>query len=284
MTKSAIVKLLMAIIIIFIICIPELFKTLKGNSMILSCSDTCSTDTTHTTLTCFLQQSEEKNLLETFSTNKQNISTIILNVCMNMSHDHSQRFICHPNRYLDPLHKHMNSSGNKAEISFEIRGTYFVHPFEEHHFLLVNSKEDNKTSNTFSLKIHPLNISDSIDSPFHKKELKGKNGHISVSLQYELYVPYYLDTLGIFWLVLVSAVFLLALCSVIYKIFKVRKNSAAKIYMHNRGKAVKNKKEKQKLCTHLRCPHKEHTVVENKNSKVRLSIGRSCSLSIIQEH
>ncbi|KAE8629383.1 hypothetical protein XENTR_v10000467 [Xenopus tropicalis] len=157
--------------------------------MILSCSDTCSTDTTHTTLTCFLQQSEEKNLLETFSTNKQNISTIILNVCMNMSHDHSQRFICHPNRYLDPLHKHMNSSGNKAEISFEIRGTYFVHPFEEHHFLLVNSKEDNKTSNTFSLKIHPLNISDSIDSPFHKKELKGKNGHISVSLQYELYVP-----------------------------------------------------------------------------------------------
>ncbi|XP_041435361.1 transmembrane protein 156-like isoform X2 [Xenopus laevis] len=280
MSKSALAKLLMAIIIIFIISIPELFKTLKGNSMILSCSDTCSSDTTHTSLRCFLQQSDQKNFLETFSTNKQNISTIILNVCMNTSHDHSQRYRCYPNKYLDPFHEHMNSSGDKAQVSFEIRGTYLVHPYEKHYFLLVNSKEDNKTS--FSLEIHPLNVSattDSFNSPFVGKELKGQNGHMSVSLQFELYVPYYLDTLGIFWLVLISAVFVLALYSVVYKIFKVRKKSAAKIYLNDRGTTVKNKEEN--LFKHY--SHKEHNVAEDKNSKVQVSIGRSRSLSIIQE-
>ncbi|XP_063281841.1 uncharacterized protein LOC134566061 [Pelobates fuscus] len=225
MSKSDVIKLCVGIIIVLIICIPEMIKTVKENSVMLSCTDTLLSKGSHSSkmvnvsFVCILQKNEDNfthDQLESFMSDKRTISATIVRRCVNMSHIHSKQFNSAPGQ---SVHEERKAKDDINRL-MEMKGKYRISSYEKFHVILVSSEEDTQPSAS-NIEIYIANVSghnpttDAISS-YLPDELRSYD-MINISLQFYSNTPYFTSTLGIVWLCLLPLIFICALFMFIYK-------------------------------------------------------------------
>ncbi|KAM4708301.1 transmembrane protein 156 isoform 2-T2 [Discoglossus pictus] len=283
MTKFVLVKLFTIILILFIVCIPEFFKTLKDA---YSKEDPYLSLISNISFMCLLQegQDENTNIVETFITQNLTVSVIILSDCPNSSHAHPELLMCDTER---PAHsvQELGTQGTISNRSLEIRGNYLLYHYKDFHFVLVNS-EDSPLSVLFTLEIYVTNMVEKeeyattdyrqFSSP--AINLKTQPDTINISLQVNNYVPYYKCALGIIWLVLI--LFIVVIAFLVFVCNVIQEKKSLTVYYKNTRIVDNSNKEENTLSTNPQ--HLEH--VQHSASKKKQRSYSAYSLSPIPEH
>ncbi|KAM8939517.1 transmembrane protein 156 [Pelodytes ibericus] len=224
MAKSVMIKLFIGIIIVLIICIPELIKTINESTVILSCVEAGVNERPNLSIAenaSFLCQEQwdevniKSDVLETFISQRKTIAVTIVQICINTSHNHSEKFYCVPV---------YQEQGNMTNCTLEIMGKFLLFSYQKFHFVLLNSEEN--PSSPLTLEIFITNVTDReqklatncVFSSCQTKEMSSQEDIITISMQFNSNVPYYTSTPGIIWLALLPVIFLSAVFMVIYKI------------------------------------------------------------------
>ncbi|XP_063778723.1 uncharacterized protein LOC134927742 isoform X2 [Pseudophryne corroboree] len=224
MADSLLLKLLLAMIVLLIVCIPEWFDS-EGTTVDLSCIDPCTKDlsdlstVTSMSLICHLQDYSSRDVLEWVMRHNNTISSITLSIYMNQS----TLLVCDPRRNTHPLFQEVKKTqGNSTNVLLKIQEKHFVYSEVESHVTLVNSDEDIYPTAPFSLEIRIRNYT-KLNSTMHHgnvQEMGLYHDFITVSLQFESNTLCFSGTLGIIWLLLIPLVFVCGLVFVACKVMK----------------------------------------------------------------
>ncbi|XP_051820937.1 transmembrane protein 156 [Antechinus flavipes] len=254
MTKAALLKLLVVIMIMFILILPDYFKTSKGNIAELSCLDISSLNNFtyplpefNISFVSFLQQGREHEVIVLGISAKHFHFHNMSNVCPLTSGElqlYSSCLLCESKGTVDFIHQELTTRGNNrlkevwkmerqvmdASImndSLEMKAENFPLLHVLFNFTVVPVVEAlGGHDTTCVLKLH-LRNSASRKDPLKTTLLNGSHRSVEslnscnqVSLQLEMETGNSTCTMRITWYVLILLVFIfLVICSV-YKIFQ----------------------------------------------------------------
>ncbi|XP_043828903.1 transmembrane protein 156 [Dromiciops gliroides] len=237
MTKPALLKLLVVIMIMFILILPEYFKTSKGNIMELSCLDisllnnfTYPLPEFNISFVSFLQQEREYEIIVLSISAKHFQFHNMSKVCPLSPGElqlYSSCLMCEPKGTVDFIHQELSTKASEMNNSMEMKAEHF-HPLHVlFNFTAVPVIEDlGGYDTTCILKLHLSN------STFRKDPMKGallNSSHRSVqslnscnlvSLQLEMETGNSPCTMRITWYVLVLLVFIFLIIFIVHKIFQ----------------------------------------------------------------
>ncbi|XP_041130653.1 transmembrane protein 156-like isoform X2 [Polyodon spathula] len=133
MTKAALMKLFTAILIVFIICLPEFFNTFEGNThkVLLYCTSICSPPHDSQQITLLNMSlpwvlQEERSFLKLFTNDSIYSSDAGRRFCehaLNRTESTSGWFVCGSNNDVDEVYQNISSSGSEVKTYLEIAGT-----------------------------------------------------------------------------------------------------------------------------------------------------------------
>ncbi|XP_030048479.1 transmembrane protein 156 isoform X2 [Microcaecilia unicolor] len=211
MTKAALAKLLTAIIIMFVLCLPELFKTHQEIIVAMTCKDICSSDNITYVLSsfnisfvCFLQQGTQNDTvyLKVYVNQSHATSGNITNLCRktrNDSQTSSQWFACVSKRSVYTLYQDLKSQALKVKGSLELEAKHIRPLYKHWDFTVSYAKEQRQPLNHVLLEIHIGESAaqnggtgkESTNFSWGTRVGEDQKGHISISLKLESPVPFW---------------------------------------------------------------------------------------------
>ncbi|KAM7168693.1 transmembrane protein 156 isoform 2-T2 [Macrochelys suwanniensis] len=233
MRKADLLKLLTAIIIMFIVILPEFFKTHEVSTVIISCMDACSLNNVTFPLCAF------NNSSESFPQQGSKKQTIFLKIFINYSDFQNIPSICQVSRselqpcILNSACESMDDmnvvhQGSRSEESEEYNTYYILE------VLIRNSTT--RRGNTTEENINHSCIA---------AMMEDQNGCINISLQLQTYVENPMCMPKIIWLVLIPFVFVLTVIIVAYRVFQENKKHINSKYRAMAASVIQQKDSKR---------------------------------------
>ncbi|XP_074085734.1 transmembrane protein 156 [Macrotis lagotis] len=236
MTKPALLKLLVAIIIMFILILPEYFKTSKGNIVELSCLDITSLNNFTYLLpefkisfVSFLQQGREHEVMIFRISAKHFYYHNITKACSIAAGKlqlYSSCLVCEYKGTTDFIHQELITKASIMNDSMEMTAQNFL-PLHVFNFTVVPVIEDlGGYDTTCVLKLHLRNSTtrkDPMKSPLlnsSHRTVQSLNSCNQVSLQLEMETGNSACTMRIIWYVLILLVFIFLVIFIVHKIFQ----------------------------------------------------------------
>ncbi|TFK14944.1 G patch domain-containing protein 1 [Platysternon megacephalum] len=261
MRKADLLKLLTAIIIMFIVSLPEFFKTHEASTVIISCMDACSLNNV-TFPVCTFNSSSESFLQQG---NKKQI--VFLKVFINYSDFQNTPSICQVSRTeLQPFilnstcesEDDMNvvRQGSRSEEvrgSLDMKANKFISFHKHFNFTVGYVNEESEEYNTYyilevlirnSTTRRGNTTEENINHSCIAAMTEDQNGCINISLQLQPYVENPICMLKIIWLVLIPFVFVLTVITVTYKVFQENKKHIHSKYRATAASVIQQKDSK----------------------------------------
>ncbi|XP_078534460.1 transmembrane protein 156 [Lissotriton helveticus] len=245
--KSTLTKLLTAVGIMFIICLPELFKTREGSTMVMLCSEVCTQDKISyllssenlDSLVCLLQQIPHNKtvFLRIYLNYTRTATHSALGTCGNTSHEMqpTDRFVCQTEGSVSSFYHQLRSQESKSKGSLELNRKNTLRVLKHFHFTTYSAVETICESSALLLQIDFSNSTQSEhasmgNSSFSQVTRLVEDGFdcINVSLHLESSMSSSICTVWVVWLVLILFVFLLALNIITYKVLQENNESLAR--------------------------------------------------------
>ncbi|XP_071412736.1 transmembrane protein 156 isoform X1 [Pithys albifrons albifrons] len=210
--KPALFRLVLGIITVFILCLPEFFKIHEANTVIVSCTDICSSNNTTFPICTF------NNSCKTSVQQGRENQTILLKAIVNNSNFQNIPCICQSSRREQQPHTKFMECESERDVNIDHQGSGSV-------VKKISNKE--VEHNTYYLMIIHLNNSiirggnaaeEHLNHSCLVAMMEEQNDCINISLQLKSYVEYPMCTMKIIWLTMISVVFVLTISVVIYKI------------------------------------------------------------------
>ncbi|XP_054029789.1 transmembrane protein 156 [Dryobates pubescens] len=237
--KSALFRLVLGIMTMFVLCLPEFFKIHEANTVIVSCLDTCSSNNTTFPL-CTFNNSCKRPLQQ--GTENQ---AVLLKAIVNHSSFQNTPCICQSSRREPQPHtKHMECESRrdvevddrgsgavakrvpKAKNSLEVETEDVIYFYNYLNFTTVSETEGVEHNTHYLLEIH---INPSLVGGRNAAEeylnhsclvamMGDQNNCTSISLQLKSHVEYPMCMAKIIWLTMIPVVVVFTISIVIYKI------------------------------------------------------------------
>ncbi|XP_064918715.1 transmembrane protein 156 isoform X1 [Columba livia] len=237
--KSELSRLVLAIITMFILCLPEFFKIHEANTVVVSCVDTCSSNNTTFPL-CTFNNSCKRPVQE-----RREIQAILLKAIVNHSNFQNIPCICQTSRrepqshtkHTEPEYKrdvkadHQGSGSTakkipKADGTLDVTTEDVIYFYKYFNLTTFSEKEEVDHNTYYLLEIH---INNSIVGRRNAAEeylnhsclvamMEDQNDCINISLQLKSYVEYPMCMVKVIWLTMIAVVFVSTISIVIYKI------------------------------------------------------------------
>ncbi|XP_004419036.1 PREDICTED: transmembrane protein 156 [Ceratotherium simum simum] len=237
MTKTALLKLLLAIVITFILILPEYFKTPKGNILELSCLEMClQTNLTYSlsslnfSFVTFLQPVRETETIMGISLNRTNFQNFT-RICQDITTEFnmcSSCLVCESKGDMDFISQEQTSKVLIMKGSMEEEANDFHSPCQHFNFTVAPTvghlEEYNITCNP---KTHTRRSAIMEEEPAEEKSIdhtcrfmEYPNNCIHISLHLEMDVKNFTCSMKITWYVLVLLVFIFLLILIMHKILE----------------------------------------------------------------
>ncbi|XP_024065718.2 transmembrane protein 156 [Terrapene carolina triunguis] len=261
MRKADLLKLLTAIIIMFIVCLPEFFKTHEASTVIISCMDACSLNNV-TFPVCAFNNSSESFLQQ--GSEKQ---TVFLKVFINYSDFQNTPSICQVSRtelqpYIlnstcesedDMNVVHQGSRSEEVRGSLDMKAKKIISFHKHFNFTVGYVNEESEEYNIYyilevlirnSTTRRGNTTEESINHSCIAAMTEDQNGCINISLQLQPYVENTMCIPKIIWLVLIPFVFVLTVITVTYKVFQENKKHFHSKYRATAASVIQQKDSK----------------------------------------
>ncbi|XP_039396503.1 transmembrane protein 156 isoform X4 [Mauremys reevesii] len=261
MRKADLLKLLTAIIIMFIVSLPEFFKTHEASTMIISCINACSLNKVTSPVCAF------NNFSESFLQQGSKKQTVFLKVFINYSDFQNTPSICHVSRTeLQPciLNStceseddmnvvHQGSRSEEVRGSLDMKAKTFISFHKHFNFTVGYVNEESKEYNTYyilevlirnSTTRRGNTTEENINHSCIAAMMEDQNGCINISLQLQPYVENPMCMPKIIWLVLIPFVFVLTVITVTYKVFQENKKHIHSKYRAAAASVIQQKDRK----------------------------------------
>ncbi|XP_052054629.1 transmembrane protein 156 isoform X2 [Apodemus sylvaticus] len=237
MTETAFLKLFVAIVITFILVLPEFFKTPKERSHELSCLEVCllpnftyPLSSFNFSSVAFLQPAEGTQTITGIFPNDSSFQSFA-EICQGITSGLpmcSLCLVCESKGDVDFTSQEQTSKGLVMKGSMEVRASDFYSPcpyFNITVALIADPvKEDNTTC---ALETHPGKATTVDEDPAREKSLnhicrfmKNTNNCTHIYLRLEMDVKSVTCSMKITWYILVLLVFMLGIIFIIYKILE----------------------------------------------------------------
>ncbi|XP_004396220.1 PREDICTED: transmembrane protein 156 [Odobenus rosmarus divergens] len=237
MTKTALFKLLLAIVIAFILLLPEYFKTPKGNILELSCLEVClqpnfnySLRSLNFSFVAFLKPVRESQTIMGIFLNHSNFQNFT-RICQGITSELkmcSSCLACESKKRLDFISQEQTSKVLIMKGSTEVKANDFRSPCQHFNFTVAPIVDPLEEYNiTCNLKTHmrrPAIMEE--DSPKEKsmnhtcRTMEHLNNCTRISLHLEMDVKNFTCSMKITWYVLVLVVFIFFLILTLHKILE----------------------------------------------------------------
>ncbi|KAM6402200.1 transmembrane protein 156 isoform 2-T2 [Pluvialis apricaria] len=237
--KSQLFRLVLGIITMFILCLPEFFKIHEANTVIVSCVDTCSSNTTTFPLCTFnnsykrsvQQRRENQTILLKAIINDSNFQNIPC-ICQSFRKEqqsHTKHTGCESKQDVNVDHQGSGSVAKKipnAKDSLEVKTEDVICLYKYFNFTTVSEKEEVEHNTYYLLEIHINNstvggrnaVEEYLNHSCLVAMMEDQNDCINISLQLKSYVEYPMCMTKIIWLTMIPVVFVFTISIVIYKI------------------------------------------------------------------
>uniref|UniRef100_A0A8C3WZ69 Transmembrane protein 156 n=1 Tax=Catagonus wagneri TaxID=51154 RepID=A0A8C3WZ69_9CETA len=237
MTKTALLKLLLAIVIMFILILPEYFKTPKGNVLELSCLEVClqanftySFSYLNFSFVTFLQPIRETQTIMGIFLSHSSLQNFT-RICQDLTSEFemcSSCLVCESKGNMDFISQEQTSKVLIMRGSMEMKTDDFHSPCQ-HFDLAVAPMVDHleEYNITYNLKTHTRRSAIKEEDPTKETSLnhtcrtmENLNNCINISLHLEMDVENFICSMKITWYVLVLLVFVFLLILIIHKILE----------------------------------------------------------------
>ncbi|XP_016063349.1 PREDICTED: transmembrane protein 156 [Miniopterus natalensis] len=240
MTKAALLKLLLAIVITFILILPDYFKASKGNMLQLSCLEMClqpnltySLSSSNFSFVTFLQPVRETQTMMGISLNHSSFQNFT-RMCQDITSEFkmcSSCLICESKGNMDFIFQEQTSKVLIMRGSMEVKANDFHSPCQHVNFMVaptVDYLEDYDI--TCNLKTDTTSSTIMKENPTKEKSINHTcgimnylNNCIHISLYLEMDAKNFSCSMKITWYVLVILVFIFFLILIIHKILEVHR-------------------------------------------------------------
>ncbi|XP_064005219.1 transmembrane protein 156 [Pogoniulus pusillus] len=233
--KSALFKLVLAIMTMFVLCLPELFKIQEAKTVIVSCLDTCSSNNATFPLCTFnnsckrpvQQRTENQALLLKATVNHSSFQNIPC-TCQSsrrVQRPHTKHTECESRRDVD-VDQGSGAVAKKAKSSLEVETEDVIYFYKYFNFTSVSETEGAEHNTHYLLEIH---IDHSLVGGRNAAEehlnhsclvamMGDQNDCVNISLQLKSHVEYPMCMTKIIWLTIIPVVVVSTLSVIIYKI------------------------------------------------------------------
>ncbi|XP_019491534.1 PREDICTED: transmembrane protein 156 [Hipposideros armiger] len=237
MTKTALVKLLLAIVITFILILPDYFKTPKGNMLELSCLEVClqpnltySLSSLNFSFMTFLQPIRETQTMMRIFLNHSNFQNFT-RICQDITSDFkmcSLCLVCESEGNMDLISQEQTSNVLIMRGSMEAKTSDFHSPCQHFNFTVAPTVDHLEEYNvTCDLKNHTRRSANMKEDPTKEKAINHTcrimnypDNCIHISLHLEMDAKNFSCSMKITWYILIMLVFIFLLVLVIHKIFE----------------------------------------------------------------
>ncbi|XP_020847417.1 transmembrane protein 156 isoform X1 [Phascolarctos cinereus] len=251
MTKPALLKLLVVIMIMFILILPEYFKTSKGNIVELSCLDvnllnnfTYPLPEFNISFVSFLHQEREHEVIVLGISAKHFHFHNMSKVCPLTSRElqlYSSCLVCESKGTKDFIHQELTTKASIMNDSMEMKAENFLPLRVIFNFTVVPVVDDlGGYDTTCVVKLHLTNFTagkepmkTTLLNSSHRS-MQSLNNCNQVSLQLEMETGNSTCTMRITWYVLVLLVFIFLIIFIAHKIFQ--ENRRVRTWQNHRYK------------------------------------------------
>nr|XP_033785167.1 transmembrane protein 156 isoform X2 [Geotrypetes seraphini] len=222
----------------FVLCLPELFKTHREIIVVMTCKDFCSSNNITYVLSsfnisfvCFLQQGAQNDTVrfKVYVNQNHATSSNITDLCRRTRNDSqitTEWFACVSKRSVYSLYQELKSQALKVKGSLELEAKHILPLYKHWDFTVLYAKEERQPLNHVLLEIHigdPAAKNDDTDKKgtnlsWGTRVREDQKGHINISLTLEIPMPHAMCTVKIIWLTLISFVFVLAMIYITYNV------------------------------------------------------------------
>nr|XP_039324294.1 transmembrane protein 156 [Saimiri boliviensis boliviensis] len=237
MTKTALLKLFVALVITFILILPEYFKTLKERTLELSCLEVClqsnftySLSSLNFSFATVLQPVRETQIIMRIFLNSSNFHNVT-RTCQDITGEFkmcSLCFICESKGNMDFISQEQTSKVLIRRGSMEVKANDFRSPCQHFNFTvapLVDHLEEYNT--TCHLKNHTRRSTIMEEEPSKENSIthpcrimEYSNECIHISLHLEMDIKSITCSMKIIWYVLVLLVVIFLIVLIICKILE----------------------------------------------------------------
>lgn len=236
MTKTALLKLLLAIVITFILILPEYFKTPKGHMLELSCLEVClqpnltySLSSNFSFMT-FLQPIRETQTIMGIFLNHSNFQNFT-RICQDIISEFKMSslcLVCESKGNVDLISQEQTSKVLIMSGSMEAKTNDFRSPCQHFNFTVVPTVDHLEEYNvTCNLKTRTRRSANVEEGPIKEKSINHTcrimnytDNCIHISLHLEMDVKNFSCSMRITWYILVMLVFIFLLILIIHKILE----------------------------------------------------------------
>ncbi|XP_040341601.1 transmembrane protein 156 isoform X2 [Herpailurus yagouaroundi] len=237
MTKTAFFKLLLAIVIAFILILPEHFKTPKGNILELSCLEVClqpnfnySLPSLNFSFVTFLKPIRETQTIMGIFLNHSNFQNFT-RICQGITNEFkmcSSCLACESRKLMDFISQEQTSKVLTMKGSTEVKANDFYSPCRHFNFTVAPIVDHLEEHNiTCNLKTRTRTSAIVEEDPKEEKSMNHTcrimeylNNCTHISLHLEKDVKNFTCSMKITWYVLVLVVFIFLLILTIHKILE----------------------------------------------------------------
>ncbi|XP_060511234.1 transmembrane protein 156 isoform X2 [Panthera onca] len=237
MTKTAFFKLLLAIVITFILILPEHFKTPKGNILELSCLEVClqpnfnySLPSLNFSFVTFLKPIRETQTIMGIFLNHSNFQNFT-RICQGITNEFkmcSSCLACESTKLMDFISQEQTSKVLTMKGSTEMKANDFHSPCRHFNFTVAPIVDHLEEHNiTCNLKTRTRTSAIAEEGPKEEKSMNHTcrimeylNNCTHISLHLEKDVKNFTCSMKITWYVLVLVVFIFLLILTIHKILE----------------------------------------------------------------
>ncbi|KYO45893.1 transmembrane protein 156 [Alligator mississippiensis] len=228
MRKADLLKLLIAIIIMFIISLPEFFQIQEESAIIISCMDACSLNNITFPLCGF------NNSYESFLRHKRKNQTVFLKAFVNQSNIQNIPSVCQVSSS-EQQQRIVNSEVSRVNGSLEMKAKDFIFVYKHFNFTVAHENEESEEFNTYyilevQIKKSTSRRGNTTDENIYYScitaMMEDQNDCINISLQLTSFMENPMCPLKILWFVLLPLVFVLTVIVVTFKVFQENKKHA----------------------------------------------------------
>ncbi|XP_012387209.1 transmembrane protein 156 isoform X1 [Orcinus orca] len=240
MTNTALLKLLLAMVITFILILPEYFKTPNRNTLELSCLEVClqrnftySFSSLNFSFVTFLQPIKETQTIMGIFLNHSSFQNFT-RICQDITSEFkmcSSCLACESKGNMDFISQEQTSKVLIMRGSTEVKANDFHSPCQHFNFTVTPVVDHLEQCNiTCNLKTHTRRSAIEEEDPNKETDInhtcrimEHPTNCINISLHLEMDVKYFICSMKITWYVLVLLVFIFLLIFIIHKILEAHR-------------------------------------------------------------
>ncbi|KAM9678982.1 transmembrane protein 156 isoform 2-T2 [Trichechus inunguis] len=237
MTKTALLKLFVAIVITIILILPEYFKTPKGNVLELSCLEVClqhnftySLSMLNFSFMTLLQPVREGQIIRGIFLNQSSFQNFT-ELCQDIMSEFkmcSSCLVCESKGNMDFISQEQTSKVLVMRESMNVKASDFHLPCQHFNFTVASIVDPLEEYNiTCNLNTYTRKSAIMVEDSAKEKSInhscritEGLNSCIHISLHLEMDIKSVICSMKITWYVLVLLIFILLIIFVIHKILE----------------------------------------------------------------